>query len=238
VFRVIGRRGGEVSVALSGDGETVGFMKGQTPKNPIWFAAVALIVLALITILGGLTQGVRHATNSNLLIALVLLLVGGVTAVGGLVALIWTFASFASLSSRRRWVGILVGLFALFVPLLSFQVFRGISMIAARFDFEVAGPERLRLAVEQLVLSAAQKSYELRWFGGEIPPDELPIIIRDFIPNAIYVTVDEHGVVIVTDGLAATRSGYMIIPANSDFVPERSRRIADGFYYVFTNGDE
>ena len=109
--------------------------------------------------------------------------------------------------------------------------------MSERRDFETAGPEALRLAAKDLVLSAAHKSYEVRWFGGEVPAEDVPTVIQRFIPAAAYVTADEHGVVIVTDGLGGWRGGYMITPPGSAFVPRRSRRIADGFYYVTSNDD-
>lgn len=212
-------------------------MKSRPSKQHIWLAAAALVVLAFVMTGLGMRHGVRHETNSHLVVGFLLVVCGGLTAIAGLAAVLWTCVSFASMSMGLRLVSLLVGLFALFAPWQCFRVFGYFAAIAERKDFEQAGPDQLRLAAEELVRTAPQKNYGFRWFGGEVPPEEVPPVIRSFVPNAAYVTVDEDGVVIVTDGLGGSRSGYMITPSGSAFVPNRSRRITDGFYYVTSNGD-
>lgn len=211
-------------------------MKSRPPKELIWLTSVALMALASSVAGLGLRHGVRHDSNSASLLGLLFMVGGGVVTAAGLATLFWPLVSWRASSPAWRWSGIAVALLALWAPWQSSRALRCLAGIAERRDFEKAHPGQLRLAVKELVLSAAHKDYDHRWFGGEIPAHEVPPVIHGFIPGAAYVTVDEHGIVMVTDGLGGWRGGYMITPPGSDFVPKNSRRITDGFYYVTSNG--
>jgi hypothetical protein len=99
-------------------------------------------------------------------------------------------------------------------------------------DLERMDVAALRSQAAQLVAENKTKSYPWRWFGGEVPPADVPPNIRRIAARAAYVTASDNGVVLVTDGLGSWRGGYMITPLGSTFVPPQSRRITEGFFYV------
>ena len=211
-------------------------LMSRPPKELIWLTSAALTALIVSVAWFGIRHGVRHDSNIGALFGLVAMCLGGVTVISGLATLIWVFLAFRASSLVWRWSGLAVSLLAILSPWQSHEALRYFGAITERADFEKAGADQLRLAAKELVLSAAHKDYELRWFGGEVPDHEVPSAIRNFIPGAAYVTVDMHCVVMVTDGLGGWRGGYMITPTGSDFIPKNSRRIANGFYYVVTSG--
>ena len=211
-------------------------MKSRPPKELIWLTSAALMALALSVAVLGLRHGVRHDSNSGSLLGMLFMAGGALVTAAGLATLFGALVSWRASTPAWRWSGVVVALLALGAPWQSFRALHCLAGIAERRDFEEAHPGQLRLAVKELVLSAAHKDYTQRWFGGEVPAHEVPPVIHRFIPGAAYVTVDEHGIVMVTDGLGAWRGGYMITPPGSDFVPPNSRRITDGFYYVTSNG--
>ncbi len=129
-------------------------------------------------------------------------------------------------------IGFLVGISGIVIPWATWQIMPAVSTYSERQDFESAGSHILRDAADLLVQRSSLREYPFRWFGGEVPPAEIPEPIQNFIPQATYVTANDQGVVIVTDGMGSWRGGYMILPTKSSFIPEKSRYISAGFYYV------
>ena len=195
-----------------------------------------LVGIFCIVVWHGLNQGVRHDSNGVASLGLLMILGGGITGAAGLASFFGLLISHREISVSWRVGGLIVCALALVTPWRALRLHPHFARHGERRDFEATGAESLRRAAQDLVLSAANKEYGVRWFGKEVPPEEVPDAIRRFIPNAAYVTVDEHGVVIVTDGLGGWRGGYMITPVGSDYLPKQSRQIAEGFFYVTSNG--
>lgn len=208
-------------------------LKKRAPKELIALTSIALAAFAT-AIVWSASGGVRHKGNFGALEVLAMWLGSYLVAAAGLATLIWVYLSFRAASSAWRWSGLGMGVVALLMPFLFLPAMSAIRDAVECRDFEKAGPGQLRQAVADLIRSAASKNYQLRYFGGEVPAHEIPPVIHQFIPNTSYVTVDEQGVVLVTDGMGGWRGGYMITPPGSNLVPQKSRPIADGFFYVTT----
>lgn len=205
-------------------------MTPSNPKTPIYFTTALLIALASAVMWFGLHHGVRHDSNFGTLA--LFSIVSWLAYAVGLATVIWSLFLSRQLSPSWRLAGVVMGAFLCSAPWLRSPALQHLATIAERRDFLQADPVQLRSATQQLMQESLHKDYALRWFGAEVPAAEVPLVIRQFIPGASYVTVDEHGLVLVTDGMGAWRGGYMILPPCSDFIPPKSRRIADGFFYV------
>lgn len=59
--------------------------------------------------------------------------------------------------------------------------------------------------------------------------DMSPLLLKFNKGNPVEVN---QGIVFKTHGLGSWRAGYMITPTDSNYEPESSRKIMDGFYFV------
>lgn len=211
---------------------TLTAMKTRPPKELIWLSAIALSGCIGTIVALGLSHGVGHSSNTGAMLGLPLAVGALATSACGLATLFCSCLAFRSSSTRWRVLGICIGILCLSVPWPLFQSLPDISAVTERRDFEKAGPQALREAARQLIHDAAGRDYTHTYMGREVPSTDVPAVIRAFAPHALRVTVSDHYVGLLTDGLGGWRGGYAIVPAGSDYVPPHSRRIADGFHYV------
>lgn len=115
------------------------------------------------------------------------------------------------------------------------------TTLAEQRDFYAVGVREIQEAARLLIATRPPLDADpdaVRWFGTEVRRESQPSVLQKLSANASYVAVNEHGIVIVTDGIGGWRSGYLILPPGSPHVPSRARRIADGIYYVTSTTGE
>lgn len=216
---------------------TLSLVKSQK-KPPAQLVAALLFVLGVSIVLSlclCLSRGgVNHSSNSwGWEFFSMVGIGGGLTAVMGLMLLFHTLLSFTGLSNPWRILGLTLSLVALSSPWSLFTLLFQVNTTVERRDFEKAGAGQLRQTAKTLVQTSSPGEAESDgWFGREVPPKDVPPAIRDFIPSAVRIAVNDHGVVLVTDGMGSWRGGYMIMPEGLNSAPKNSRFITDGFYYV------
>ena len=204
----------------------------RPPRELISLTVVGLIFVLTVIGMYGMEHSIRHSPNEGwwggLLIFPTAILLGSL---GVSTLACWLISIFNS-SPLWRISGLLSGCTALLLAAYLSPLLRMVQVWSERRDFAEVGMDRLRQEAEALVKSAPSRNYELRWFGGEVPKSDWPEIFKGLVHENAYLTVDDHGVVLVTDGLGGWRAGYKILPPGSTHVPAHSRRIAEGFYYV------
>lgn len=207
----------------------------RPPYELIHLTAFCLVIAALVWAWFWQEYGVAHRPNSML--GVWLILVATTFILGGL-GLSTLFCSVISVR-RSSWKWFIAGLVssvtALVVAANTTPLFQAAATLAERRDFTAVGLKEVRDAARVLVESRPSRDAEQsnrRWFGTEVPHGDLPPALIPLAANAAYVSVNEQGVVILTDGMGGWRSGYLILPPGSTHIPPYSRRISEGIYYV------
>jgi hypothetical protein len=176
-------------------------------------------------------SGIVRRPNSE-----VLLLYGNVGCASAIVA----FAILFALTDGRHVIRARSYKFLLIVaavvplclaPFLAWKTRQVVQRASEIRDLRRFGVGTLRSEAAILIQASKEKPYEPRWFGLEVPTQDLLPTIRAAAVGAAYVTADNDGVVLVMDGLGGWRGGYMITPHGSKFVPKNSRAITEGVFY-------
>lgn len=199
--------------------------------------ALPLIYTTSIVLLSYSAIGITNSNSFSWIACVFLSLVGRVTlGASALIAAIFAINSMIKANRINVIISFLAAILYAGLALKSDKIAQYFGRLSELQDLRMFDLSTLRGEASLLIAASKLKQYPERWFGGEVPPEDIPPNIKALSKRAAYVTASDDGVVLVTDGMGNWRAGYMITPKGSKLVPIRSINITEGVFYVTASG--